>query len=216
MRGIKFGDVHTWARWGLVLHAKTINPPTPRTDYVQIPGRDGAVDMSDALTGRVMYDNRTVTFNFLLVDGKYSEREEIIADIINTLHGKKFDIITDDRPDLYFVGRCSVKTFTNDKAYGSITVDCTCDPYRYAVNEIIRPYKAGNTSSYCINRGNKPIIPVFEVEGSVTVTLNGATATFTTGIYRPPEYVLIPGLNTLTFRMSGASRLTIKYREAYL
>ena len=46
MRGVKFGENHTAEDWGLILNAKTINPPTPKYIKVAVDGRDGDLNLS--------------------------------------------------------------------------------------------------------------------------------------------------------------------------
>ena len=57
--GVTLGGKHTYRDWGLLPKTRpTIAPPKVRTNYVDVPGLDGALDLSEALTGRVGYQTR--------------------------------------------------------------------------------------------------------------------------------------------------------------
>ena len=123
MRGVRFGVYHTAEDWGLILNDKSLTPPVPKTTYIQVEGRDGDLDFSEALTGEIRYNNRVASFTLLATDGTYTDREELISEILGALHGKKVNIVLDDKPDYYLVGRCQVTEVTNNKAYGTIKVN---------------------------------------------------------------------------------------------
>ena len=52
----------------VLLDGYTLSPPEPKTTTVEIPGRDGVLDLTESLIGDVTYNNRSMTFTFLIVD----------------------------------------------------------------------------------------------------------------------------------------------------
>ena len=58
-RAIQFGPYNTWINWQLMLTGKDFSPPEVKTNYVEIDGADGDIDMTEALAGRPTYRNRT-------------------------------------------------------------------------------------------------------------------------------------------------------------
>lgn len=38
MRGVKFGEFHTAEDWDLILNAKSLTPPVPKTNYIAVEG----------------------------------------------------------------------------------------------------------------------------------------------------------------------------------
>ena len=44
MKGIKFGNHHSWNDFQLILASKTIGTPSPKTETIDIPGGDGVLD----------------------------------------------------------------------------------------------------------------------------------------------------------------------------
>ena len=48
----------------VLLDGYTLEPPKPKTYTVDIPGGNGVIDLTEALTGDVSYSNRTQKFTF--------------------------------------------------------------------------------------------------------------------------------------------------------
>ena len=63
--GIKIGEKHTYDDWGLVCTRIEISDPEQKTYFVEIPGRDGVIDLSEALVGDVKYGNREIRMEFI-------------------------------------------------------------------------------------------------------------------------------------------------------
>lgn len=65
MNGVKFGSKHSYDDWGLILKSRpVISPPSPKTIYIDVPGADGIIDLTESMTGEVKFNNRTITFEF--------------------------------------------------------------------------------------------------------------------------------------------------------
>ena len=63
--GIKIDDKHTERDWGLRMISMVIPMPEPKTNYIDIPGADGSLDLTQSLTGNVPYNMREgVQFTF--------------------------------------------------------------------------------------------------------------------------------------------------------
>ncbi len=216
MRGVYFGDFHTVADWGLILSAKTINPPTPKTITVNIDGRDGTLDLSRALTGEMKFNDREASFSFLVTEGSQSDREYMIRTIINALHGQRLKIIEPDFPELYLIGECSVGNVVNNKAYGSFTVSAVCEPYKYSVDEVNRVISLSSTPTDIVlhNLGTKSLIPTITVTGSVNMVIGSTSVSLSAGTYKLTSLILSPGANIVT--VSGSGLVTFSYREAVL
>ena len=204
--------VNTWYDWRLIVTAKDVTPPEPKTNLVDIDGMSGSLDLSESLTGEVTYEDRTVTATFWTDEGSRSDREKLLRDIVATLHGRKVKIIEPDDLEHYFYGRVKIKSWENTLAYAEFTIEATCEPWRYAVNETERIVSVNReTISVVINNdGVKTLCPVITVTGSVTI--DGAR--LTTGSYLIPDIKLYRGVNVIS--VSGTGSATFAYREADL
>lgn len=216
MRGIQIGDYHTVEDWNLILNAMTVNPPTPKFVSVPVDGRDGDIDLSDALTGEVMYENREANFTFIVTDGTQTDRENKIDEIINAVHGLKASIVLPDDPDHYLVGRCSVSEVKNDRAYGSFRITANCEPYRYSLIETTRTVTATATPTDFVlyNSGRKTVTPTLVVTGSVNLVFGTTAVGLEDGTYKLPSLALKKGATPVT--ISGSGSVIFTYREAVL
>lgn len=61
-------DKHTERDWGLIWTDVKIESPEEQRKYITIPGRDGVLDLTEALKNGVRYGNRSVTNTFILPD----------------------------------------------------------------------------------------------------------------------------------------------------
>ena len=216
MRAIQFNDKHTAEDWGLILTAKKRNPPTPKYEKISIDGRDGEIDLSRALTGEIKYKNTDASYSFLLSKGTQAEREELLSEIINFIHGNILNIIEPDDQYHYIVGDCIVENVVNNKAYASFTVSADCEPYKYAIEETNRyiSLTSSITDIVITNTGTKILIPTLTVNGSVNLTVGSSSVALSSGQYKLTSLKLKPGANTIS--VSGSGSLIVSYREAIL
>ena len=216
MRGVYFSDYHTNNDWGLILNSKQLDPPTPKVVKVSVDGRDGDLDLSEALTGEIRYENRIANFTFLVTEGSQGDREYMLNTIINAIHGKTHKIILPDDLEHYLIGRCSVSGVTNDKAYGSFSVSADCEPYRYSIYEVKRTIELTDTPVEIAlnNSGRKTIIPTLVVANTANITFGSTSLSLGVGTYQIPALKLTSGVNTVL--VSGVGSLALSYREAVL
>lgn len=215
MRGVTFGEFNTAEDWDLILNAKSLTPPEPKTTYVSVEGRDGDLDLSETLTGEIRYNNRSASFTFLLTEGTYSEREELIDQIMSAVHGKRLDIIDPDRPDYYLDGRCTMTSRSNNKAYGSITIEANCNPWFFAKTETRRAFTISSETSIALtNNGGKTLTPEVVVTGSVTLAFDGSSVSLSAGTYKLTGLKLKTGSTVIT--ANGSGTVTFVYREGVL
>ena len=112
MRGITIikdsNRIHTGDDLDLVQEVKEIDPPTIQSYFVEVPGRNGLLNLTKGLTGDVTYKNRSLKFQYLAI----GKREDLldIADLFNRYHGEIIKIIDDDTPDYYYEGEATVTT----------------------------------------------------------------------------------------------------------
>lgn len=208
---------NTWYDWRLILTAKDVTPPVPKTNYVEIDGMSGSLDLSESLTGEITYKDRTVTASFWTSEGSRKEREKQLRDIISALHGKKIKIIEPDDPEHYFLGRVTVKSVKNILPYAEFTIECTCDPWRYALNDTDRRVDVNSQSVTDIiihNNGVKTLTPTITVTGSVEITYNGVKTNLTDGTFKVSDIRLRQGVNLIG--VSGNGSVTFTYKEADL
>lgn len=212
-RGVKLGAYHTAVDWGMLLNKCDIDPPKPKSKMVKIDGRDGDLDLTEALGGVVRYENRKMVFKFLLIDGTYQERLNTIADVYANVHGKRLEILLDDDKDWYFVGRCRVTDAGTNASKGEITVEVDADPYRLKVVDTVRTVAVnGDTQKVtCQNLGVRTVVPEITVTGEIDLTFADVTTHLTDGVYTINSVKFESGPNYIT--ISGTGGVVFTFRE---
>lgn len=217
-RGIIFDSIHSGIDWGLLLTVCNKGAPEPKTNYVSVEGRDGDLDLTDALTGEVRYNNRTDEYAFDFLDGTRKERQALMDKVYGFLHGKKREIILPDWPDYYSVGRLSVTEFHNYLGYGQMSLEANCEPWLYKRIETAAVKILDGTAQkiVCTNTGIKTVVPEINVSagGSVQITFGDFQTTLDAGTYKVLDIRFTSGAHTLT--LTGTGTVTFKWREAIL
>ena len=216
LRGIKFSDIHTGDDWKLTLNEITLDPPEPKTYFVSVDGRNGDVDMSEALNGEIKYNNREAHFKFIMIDGTREERVALMDEIIQKLHGRKIEVILPDDQTHYIVGRWSVLNVVATASHTEFEIDGNCEPWKYATIENVRreDVTSERREVVYVNNGRKTLIPEITVTGTVNLEFGDNKSTLSDGTYKLLNLKLVTGNNLITVYGNGS--LTLKYREAIL
>lgn len=135
MKGIIFGTLHSYNDLRLILESKEMGAPEVKVNKIDIPGADSALDLTDFF-GEPKYDDVKHKFTFTSIEPQDTFLTQF-STIKNAIHGKKVRIILDDDPSFFYMGRCFVSSFTNDKGIGTVSVECECEPYKYNVQETV-------------------------------------------------------------------------------
>lgn len=137
---ITFGNKNTWTDWHLVPTSRpVISPPSVKTRYVEIPGADGVIDLTDSLTGRPAYNNREGSIEFYVLNQYDLEGpatynwSDVYSEIMTYIHGKHMRMVLEDDPGYYYEGRFSVNSWKTDRDRSTITIDYNVDPKKYRV-----------------------------------------------------------------------------------
>ena len=211
-----FDKYNTWFNWDLILTAKDVTPPEPKTNYVKIDGMSGTLDLTEALSGEVTYEDRIVSASFWTDKGTRKDRERLLREIVRVLHGRKITIIEPDDPEHYFIGRVNVKSMKNTLVYAEFTIEATCDPWRYAINDTERTIEVDDQEITAIinNYGVKTLCPTITISGDVSISNGDTTIDLVTGTYKNSSIKFIQGVNRL--EISGSGTVTFTYKEADL
>lgn len=104
-----------------------VQPPEPKTLYQDIPGADGSLDLSTAISGHMVYSRRKITLNFGC--GYEIDRwAGIFSEILRLFHGKNGKLIFDDDPDYYYYGRMTISKYSRVQTLGTFTITVERNP----------------------------------------------------------------------------------------
>lgn len=130
MRGVMFDNRHSYWDWGLMLKtAPKISSPEPKTHYVDIPGAHGSLDLTEALTGKVQYKNRTITLEFISTAGR-AEWSAVYSAILSELHGQVKKIRLDDDSQHTYTGRVTVGDPVWENETVTLPMTAEVDPHK--------------------------------------------------------------------------------------
>ena len=187
---ITIGGKNTWDDWRLVPASRPVfNPPAQKVKTLEIPGGDGVIDLSQSLTGYPVYQNRTGSIEFIVMND-FKPWHMAYADIMDYLHGQKLRAVLEDDPEYFYEGRFTVNVWKSEKDWSRIIIDYDVGPYKWSVlsstddwlwdpfnfqNGVIRPavFKdiAVTTEVRAVKLaallfGRAPVCPVFRVSSS--------------------------------------------------
>lgn len=127
---VTFGEKNSWDDWYLIPSTRpVINPPKKKTNFIDIPGSDGHIDLSDVVSGYPVYENRTGTIEFIVENG-HKPWSETFSDIMDYLHGKNMKAVLEDDKYYYYEGLFTVDDWKSDKSYSLITIGYNVKPYK--------------------------------------------------------------------------------------
>ena len=230
MIGVTIGEKHSFKDWGIILSSKVISPPEPQLNKVDVPMRDGSIDLTESLTDDIKFKDRTITLNFTVTDKATWTAK--VSEIENYLHGKQMKIVFDDDLAFYYYGRISVNKWATDKAIGSLVVECQVEPFKYDVlssavdwewdvfdleegiiNETGELIVNGETTISLICR-RKRMFPIFTASTPMTVKYDDEIFNLVAGEQKLYGIFLCEGVNELTF--NGKGTVSIDYRGGSL
>lgn len=198
--GIENGDVvgyHSFRDYGLYPTSHPIiAPPEAQIYSVEIPGMDGALDYTEALTGDVHYRNRPGTFPYKYV-GDRAQWDAVYHRLLNQLHGKRLRVVLDDDPGGFYYGRISVNEPSYDSKRNCVYFTITGDfqPYRMDLYSSIEPW-------------------IWDTFPFATGIIRDYSAIEITGTQASPQTVTIVGSSmpvVPVIRVTGAHNVSIKY-----
>ena len=145
MNSVKIGTYQMDTAFGLYLPEYTIPAPSPQTKFVKIIGRDGSVDLSDAIG--LHYDSRSWSLDFKCFDPTVNWHT-LTSSVMNAIHGKRLNFTFDDDPDYFWTGRISVSSYVSTRGTGTLKVNITSDPFKYAKLSTIVTKTASTGTEY--------------------------------------------------------------------
>lgn len=231
---ITIGEKNTYDDWHLVSSSRpVINPPKVKSNYIEIPGRDGVIDLTDSLIGRATYSNRTGSWDFIVLN-EYAPGQDwttLYTEIMEYLHGQNYKVIlADDDPSFYYYGRLDVNQWRSNPTWSRIVIDYNLGPYKYDISYteegwLWDPFNfetgyvqsvknqpiTGNSSLdiLVINRIENYIPIILTSNNGLSVTWNGETHTLDKGTNTISDIQLDIGENILHFSNSNSATVLV-------
>lgn len=215
-KGITFGDIHTFDNLNLILSDCPDMPPAkPKTTYIDIPGADGSLDLSE-VHGEVRFSDRENKYTFTMHPSEEMTWEEKMTEVSNLLHGRRFRMTLDKDEDYFWDVRASVDSYKSNKYLHQIVISVKAMPYKFKQNITRRVFELSSTpKSIVLVNGRKSICPSIECSANNTVVaFGGSSFNLSAGTHEILDIQLAEGINTLT--VSGSGTITFSYQEGDL
>lgn len=204
-------DVNAYKKYGLILTSKTITPAEPRLLLVDVPGRDGLIDVTDTM-GEIKYKNRKIILNFSML-GTRTQNMRVFGEFSNDFNGRKVFPSFSEDPDYYYDARVEKITFQQKSANeAEITMTITAFPYAQTKQDFeVEARTEDDTEIIC---SRMPTVPTIIIEeGSADITFERKTYSLSAGTYAIQTIVMHEGSNI--FHVEGAP-VTFKYKKGKL
>lgn len=183
----------------VLLDGYTLSPPEPKTTTVEIPGRDGVLDLTESLIGDVSYGNRSMTFTFLIVD--LEQFEVVKTQVSNALHGRKFNFEMTMDPGYTYTGRFKITSYThmatwNHGICGFIEVEIDADPYKLKSHRVYNLNATGG-AMFNLESGRKKVHPIIELSAPARIRFKNVVYRIGAGRFQLNDILFEEGVNDI-------------------
>lgn len=217
MNQFTIGIKKTLDDWGILLSSFEIGEAQPKTNYIDLPGSDGSIDLTEALTGEIAYQDRIIKATFTIKPPRSNWRS--LMDTIRAYcHGRKLTIIAPDDADHTYIGRVNVGSLQIDGELATFDMTITCDPYKYKADLTEYDFTIGATGTLTTTLVNarRRVIPLIEVSASTQVVFGTVSVSLNAGVHVVTSIVLVEGNNSITLTAAVGTTIHIEYREGAL
>lgn len=229
---------HTLNDWDMALgNNNYIGEPEMETTYIKIPGRNGLIDVSEAISGRRIYKKRQLAFEL----GGRRERlawDSIISQFRNNIDGRICRLTLDNDPSYYWRGRVYIEGFDRFRELGTFELNVPmADPYKYSKTSSAEPWlwdpfnfntdmvtyigaiSVAGTKTVTIPHGHMATSPELVVSdmtsSTFTVEADGVTYPLSVGTNRIPS-IIVDGDDDVDLTFTGTAKVQITYRSGSL
>jgi phage-related protein len=210
---IRFGTKWARADYGLIVAPYAIPMPEPQTNFVEIPGRDGSLDLSEAF-GTVRYADRIIPLT-LYVRAPFGA---LVSAFAADVHGRRMHVIFDRDPTYYFDARVTVDDVERQAGYCELSLECRAKPYKLEHFETTITVLPTGAATATLTNTRMPVVPVITVsaEMSLAFTIAGLvyTINLSAGAHIVPSLVLMEGDTEV--EITGTGSMTFSYRKGAL
>ena len=201
------------ADYGLIVAPYAISIPEPQTNFVDIPGRDGALDLSEAF-GTVRYADRIIPLTMYA----RAPFDTLISSFAADVHGRRMNLIFDRDPTYYYDARVTVEDVEHHAGYCELSLECRARPYKMEHFETTITVLPTGSATVTLTNTRMPVVPTITVsaEMTLTFTLSGTnySVNLSAGTHVIPSLVLLEGDTAI--EITGTGRITFTYRKGTL
>lgn len=209
---MKIGDKEL-VEWGIVTNFVIGTPPV-RTKQYTVPGRNGALDATEALTGFPVYDNRPISITLHISKESTTQCQRVYDEIYKYCHGKIKSIIFSFDDEWYYEGRITVTVKQINRFNGEVTLNADCGPYaiKRTVTQIDASSTTGEERDVELKNSGMPTTVEVTTDAEIHIIRGNAEH-----VISPGTFILVPLLyDDEVIAITGAANVTITYQEGKL
>ena len=213
MSDIRFGTKWARADYGLIVAPYAIPMPEPQTNFVEIPGRDGTLDLSEAF-GTIRYADRVIPLTLYC----RAPFDALISTFAADVHGRRMNMIFDRDPTYYYDARITVEDVERHAGYCELSLKCRAKPYKLEHFETTITILPAGNATVTLTNTRMPVVPTIAVSAGMTLTFTiagvGYTINLAAGSHVVPSLVLIEGDTEIG--ITGTGSIMFTYRKGAL
>ena len=213
MSDIRFGTKWARADYGLIVAPYAITMPEPQTNFVEIPGRDGALDLSEAF-GTLRYADRIIPLTMYA----RAPFDALISIFAADVHGRRMNVIFDRDPTYYYDARVTVEDVERHTGHCELSLECRSKPYKLEHFETAITVLPTGSATATLTNARMPVVPTITVSAGMTLTFTIAGVVYminlTVGTHVVPSLVLMEGDTEIG--ITGTGSITFTYRKGAL
>jgi phage-related protein len=210
---IRFGTKWAHADYGLIVAPYAIPMPEPQTSFVEIPGRDGALDLSEAF-GTVRYTDRIIPLTLYT----RAPFDTLISTFAADAHGRRMNVIFDRDPTYYYDARVTLEDVERHAGYCELSLECRARPYKMEHFDTTITVLTTGSATITLTNTRMPVVPVITVSAGMTLTFTllgkDYTVNLSAGMHTIPYLVLMEGDTEIG--ITGSGQITFTYRKGAL
>lgn len=204
MKGAIFGSKYSVDDYQAIMNYARITTPTVKENYVDIPGGNSSLDLTEAVSG-VTFNDGQISFKFTFF------KEEDRSRMRNDLHGRKLQIVLEREPEYFYDGRLFCRDGDYTGCIFELYIDARVAPYKQEKQMTLHMEEITAAKDILLDNDRMPSIPVITVEGNIRLTYSGISVQLSDGVYTIPEITLLDGLNRI--HAEGKGSLKLQYRK---
>ena len=213
MSDIRFGTKWAHADYGLIVAPYAIPMPEPQTNFVEIPGRDGALDLSEAF-GTVRYADRIIPLTLYA----RASFDTLIATLSADVHGRRMNVIFDRDSTFYYDARVTIEDVERHWGYCELSLECRTKPYKLEQFETSITVLPTGSATVTLTNSRMPVVPTITVSAEMTLTFTinekDYSVTLSAGTHTIPSLVLSAGDTKIG--ITGTGSVAFTYRKGAL
>ena len=213
MSDIRFGTKWAHADYGLIVAPYAIPLPEPQMNFVEIPGRDGALDLSEAF-GTIRYADRIIPLTLYA----RAPFDTLISSFAADVHGRRMNVIFDRDPTYYYDARVTLEDVERHVGYCELSLECRAKPYKLEHFETAITVLPTGSATVTLTNTRMPVVPTITTSAGMALTFSIEEAVYTinlaAGAHVVPSLVLMEGETEIGINGTGSIMFT--YRKGAL